>query len=55
MNSKGLAVADTFVASKDLGFGIPRYSLMMNILEKFDTVQDAIQYFHTVPHTGMVP
>jgi isopenicillin-N N-acyltransferase like protein len=52
MNSKGLAVADTFVASKDLGFGIPRYSLMMNILEKFDTVQDAIQYFHTVPHTG---
>jgi isopenicillin-N N-acyltransferase like protein len=52
MNVKGLAVADTFVASRDLGFGIPRYSLMMDILEKFDRVQDAAIYIHTVPHTG---
>lgn len=52
MNVKGLAVADTFVASKDMGFGIPRYSLMMNLLEKFESVQDATDYFHTVPHTG---
>jgi isopenicillin-N N-acyltransferase like protein len=52
MNVKGFAVADTFVASKDLGFGMPRYSLMMNLLEKFESVQDAIGYFHTVPHTG---
>jgi isopenicillin-N N-acyltransferase like protein len=52
MNVKGLAVADTFVASRDLGFGIPRYSLMMDLLEKFERVQDAVVYIHAVPHTG---
>lgn len=52
MNIKGLAVADTFVASKDLGFGVPRYSLMMNLLEKFESVEEATNYIHTVPHTG---
>jgi isopenicillin-N N-acyltransferase like protein len=52
MNVKGLVVADTFVASKDLGFGIPRYSLMMDLLEKFESVPEAIEYFHAKPHTG---
>ncbi len=52
MNTKGLAVADTFVASKDLGFGVARYSLMMDLLEKFERVDEAIDYFHTIPHTG---
>jgi isopenicillin-N N-acyltransferase like protein len=52
MNAKGLAVADTFVASKDLGFGIPRYFLMMDLLEKFERVEEAIDYFHKVVHTG---
>jgi isopenicillin-N N-acyltransferase like protein len=52
MNVKGLAVADTFVASKDLGFGIPRYTLMMNLLERFESVQEAAVYIHTVPHSG---
>jgi isopenicillin-N N-acyltransferase like protein len=52
INSQGLAVADTYVASKDIGPGIARYSLMMDLLEKFGKVQDATDYLYTLPHIG---
>jgi isopenicillin-N N-acyltransferase-like protein len=52
MNASGLAIADTFVASTDLGPGIGRYSLMMDILEKFTRVSDAINYLFSCPHFG---
>jgi predicted choloylglycine hydrolase len=52
INSAGLAVADTYVGSNDIGPGIARYSLMMNLLEKFSRVQDTINYLYTRPHSG---
>jgi hypothetical protein len=52
INSPGLAVADTYVASCDMGLGIARYSLMMDLLEKYASVQDAIPYLYNVPHFG---
>ena len=52
INSSGLAVADTYVASSDIGPGIARYSLMMDLLEKFASVQGAIDYLYTHPHFG---
>jgi len=52
INSAGLAVADTYVGSKDVGPGVARYSFMMYLLERFSSVQQAIDYLPTVPHSG---
>jgi isopenicillin-N N-acyltransferase like protein len=52
INQAGLAVADTHVVSKDIGPGIARYSLMMQILERFSTTTEATAYIKTVPHFG---
>jgi hypothetical protein len=52
MNESGLAVIDTHVHSLDLGPGLARYSLMMDILEKYDNVSSALDYLQSVPHTG---
>jgi isopenicillin-N N-acyltransferase like protein len=52
INEAGLAVADTYVSSNDIGPGIARYSLMMNLLEKFSHVQETISYLYTRPHSG---
>lgn len=52
INAAGLATADTHVVSKDIGPGIARYSLMMQILERFSTTTEAIAYVKTVPHFG---
>lgn len=52
INSQGLAVVDTFVSSTDIGPGIARYSLEMDILQNFDTVKEAIDYLPTRPHFG---
>ncbi len=52
INSKGLAAVDTFVSSTDIGPGIARYSLMMDILQNFSTVKEAIDYLPTRPHFG---
>lgn len=52
MNQAGLAVADTYVNSTDLGPGLPDYSLMMHILENYDTVSPALDYLRSVPHLG---
>jgi isopenicillin-N N-acyltransferase like protein len=52
INSTGLAVVDTFISSSDIGPGIARYSLMMDILQKFSMVKEAINYLPTNPHFG---
>lgn len=52
INSAGLAVVDTFTSSTDIGPGIARYSLMMDILQNFATVYEAINYLPTCPHFG---
>jgi isopenicillin-N N-acyltransferase-like protein len=52
MNAAGLAVADTYVASNDIGPGIARYSLMMHLLERCSRVSEAVDYLGTVPHFG---
>ncbi|MEN6298677.1 MAG: C45 family peptidase [Anaerolineaceae bacterium] len=52
INSQGLAVVDTFVPSTDVGPGIARYSLEMDILQNMATVQEAIDYLPTRPHFG---
>ncbi|MGC8838543.1 MAG: C45 family autoproteolytic acyltransferase/hydrolase, partial [Anaerolineae bacterium] len=52
INEAGLAVADTRVRSPDQGPGVPRYGLMMEILEHHDSVASALQYLQSVPHMG---
>ena len=52
INQAGLAVADTYVCSTDLGLGLPDYSLMMHILEAHDSVASALDYLRSVPLQG---
>ncbi len=52
INDQGLAVVDTFVSSTDIGPGIARYSLEMDILQNLATVKEAIDYLPTRPHFG---
>lgn len=52
MNEAGLAVADTHVASLDVGPGVARYSVMMQILEHHSHVASALDYLGQVPHIG---
>lgn len=52
INEAGLVAADTHVVSKDIGPGIARYSLMMQILERFSTTAEATAYIKSVPHFG---
>ena len=52
INRAGLAVVDTFISSTDIGPGIARYSLMMDILQNFTTVGEAVDYLPTRPHFG---
>ena len=52
MNKEGLAIADTRVPSLDAGPGLPRFSLMMHILEEFRYVDEAIDFLKSVPRMG---
>ena len=52
INQAGLAVADTYVCSTDLGPGLPDYALMMHILEAHDSVSSALDYLRSVPRQG---
>jgi isopenicillin-N N-acyltransferase-like protein len=52
MNEAGLAVADTHVASLDIGPGLPRYALMMEILERHAHVKSALDYLSAASHVG---
>ncbi len=51
MNECGLAIADTHVPSRDIGPGLARFTLMMNMLEQHASVSDAVDYLQSV--TGM--
>ena len=52
INQAGLAVADSHVSSTDLGPGLPDFSLMMHVLERYDSVAAAVDYLRTVPRLG---
>ncbi len=52
INERGLAVADTHVLSRDIGPGLPRFSLMRELLTHHDSVASALGYLRGVPHMG---
>lgn len=52
MNEAGLAIADTHVVSSDIGPGVARYSVEMDVLEQHETVESAVEYLRTVSHLG---
>lgn len=52
MNEAGLVVADTHVASLDMGPGVARYSVEMALLEHHNSVRSALDYLETGPHMG---
>jgi hypothetical protein len=52
INEAGLAVADSYVSSTDLGPGLPDFSLMMHVLERYDSVAAAVDYLRAVPRLG---
>lgn len=52
MNACGLAIADTHVSSRDLGPGLARFALMLNILERCATTTDALAYLKSVRCMG---
>lgn len=52
INDVGLAVADTHVASTEMGGGLPDFASMMHILEDHATVASAIDYLRSVPRLG---
>ncbi len=52
INERGLAVADTHVLSYDIGPGLPRYSLMREVLLYHDSVASALDFLRSVPHMG---
>lgn len=52
MNEVGLAVADTHVSSLDIGPGMARYSVMMDLLEHHNNVVSALDYLRSVAHLG---
>ncbi len=52
MNERGLAIADTHVPSRDIGPGLARFTLMMNVLEHHASVADALAYLNSVTCMG---
>lgn len=52
INDSGVAIADTHVVSRDLGPGLPRYALMLDVLERCSTTAEALSYLRNVRHMG---
>lgn len=52
INQIGLAVADSRVPSRDVGPGLPSYSLMRELLEQHDSVNSALDYLRSAPRMG---
>ncbi len=52
MNSTGLSIADTQIATPDHGVGWLRYFLMTRLLTKQDNVASALAFVKNVPHAG---
>jgi hypothetical protein len=52
VNDAGLALADTAVATDDIGPGLHRYFLMTLLLQRCTTVAEALAAIARLPHTG---
>ncbi len=52
MNERGLVIADTHVSSRDIGPGLARYMLMLNVLEQQSSVSGALGYLQGVAAIG---
>ncbi len=52
MNERGLTVFSTYVASSDIGVGLPDNVLAKMILESCSTVEEAIDLLKSVPRLG---
>jgi hypothetical protein len=52
INEHGLAVADTHVLSRDLGPGLPRFSLMRELLTHHASVESGLDYLRSAVHMG---
>lgn len=52
VNERGLAVADTHVLSWDIGPGLPRFSLMRELLTHHADIASALDYLRSVQHMG---
>lgn len=53
MNEVGLSVADTHVASSDVGPGMPRFSTMMHVLQECRTTAEAVERMLSTPQMGL--
>lgn len=53
MNEVGLAVADTHVASSDIGPGMPRFASMMHVLQECRTTAAAVDGLLSTPQMGL--
>lgn len=53
MNEVGLSVADTHVASSDIGPGMPRFAAMMHVLQECRTTQAAVDQLLSTPQMGL--
>lgn len=53
MNEVGLSVADTHVASSDIGPGMPRFASMMHVLQECRTTAEALDRILTTPQMGL--
>lgn len=49
MNAAGLAVADTYVPTRNLGPGLLRFSLMQQLLERYADVPGAVEHLRRAP------
>lgn len=52
INSDGLVVVDTQIATTDYGIGWLRYFLMTRLLSDHSTVASALEYIKSIPHAG---
>lgn len=52
INEQGLVVADTHVLSRQSGPGLPRFSLMRDLLTHHATAASALEYLRSAPHMG---
>lgn len=53
MNEVGLSVADTHVASSDIGPGTPRFASMMHVLQECRTTAAAVDRLLNTPQMGL--
>lgn len=53
LNEHGLCIADTHVASSDIGPGVPRFGTMQQVLTKFTTTAEAVQHILDTPQMGL--